>query len=72
MPRVLANDNPFQRGGCWERPPIWGVKLATNRVMGDARAELLRRFLEVARQANITNISEGQTLGDWAKRMGAE
>ena len=54
------------------RLPIWYVKLATNRVTGDAKAELLRRFLSIARKAGITNISEGSSLNDWAKRMGAE
>jgi hypothetical protein len=33
---------------------------------------LLRRFLSIARKAGITNISEGRSLNDWAKRMGAE
>ena len=54
------------------RLPIWYVKLATNRVTGDAKAELLRRFLSVARKAGISNISESRSLDDWAKRMGAE
>src|SRR5439155_11278823 len=54
------------------RLPIWYVKLATDRVTGDAKAELLRRFLAIARKAGITNISEGRGLIDWAKQMGAE
>src|SRR6266850_7108541 len=54
------------------RLPIWYVQLATNRVTGDAKADLLRRFLSIARKAGITNISEGRSLNDWAKRMGAE
>lgn len=54
------------------RLPIWYVKLATNRVTGDARKELLHRFLSIARKAGMTHISEGMTLNDWAKRMGAE
>jgi hypothetical protein len=54
------------------RLPIWYVQLATNRVTGDGKADLLRRFLAVARKAGITNISEGRSLNDWAKRMGAE
>jgi hypothetical protein len=53
------------------RLPIWYVLLATNRVSGDARADLLRRFLEVARKAGVSNISEGQSLDDWARKMGA-
>src|SRR6266576_78775 len=54
------------------RLPIWYVTLATNRVAGDARAELLRCFLSMARKAGITHISEGRSLNDWAKQMGAE
>jgi hypothetical protein len=54
------------------RLPVWFVKLATNRVTGEARTDLLHRFLAIARKAGITNISEGQALNDWAKKMGAE
>jgi len=54
------------------RLPIWYVKLATNRVTGEARTGLLRRFLLVARKAGVSNISEGKSLADWAKSMGAE
>jgi hypothetical protein len=54
------------------RLPVWYVELATDRVAGEAKAGLLRRFLLVARKAGITNISEGRTLDDWARRMGAE
>ena len=54
------------------RLPVWYVKLAAKRVSGDARADLVRRFLAIARQAGISNISEGMSLNDWAKRMGAE
>ena len=52
------------------RLPVWYVKLAANRITGEARTELLRRFLTVARKAGISNISVGRTLNDWAKRMG--
>jgi hypothetical protein len=54
------------------RLPIWYVKLATNRVTGDERSDLLRKFLAIARKAGITHISEGRSLDDWAKKMGAE
>jgi len=46
--------------------PVWYVQLATKR---DAP---LKRFLAVARRVGITNISEGQALDAWAKKMGAE
>jgi len=54
------------------RLPIWYVKFATNRVTGDARADLLRRFLIIARKAGITEIREGGSLDAWAKKTGAE
>jgi hypothetical protein len=53
------------------RLPIWYVQLTTNRVTGEQRTELLHRFLQIARHAGISHISEGQALNDWAKKMGA-
>jgi hypothetical protein len=53
------------------RLPIWYVMLATGRVRDDARTNLLQLFLEVARKARISNISESESLDAWAKRMGA-
>jgi hypothetical protein len=50
------------------RLPVWYVKLATKRVPADARAELLARFLAVARNAGISNISEAASLDDWAQQ----
>ena len=52
------------------RLPVWYVKLANGSLTGDARANLLRQFLEIARKAGISHISEGQSLNDWAKAMG--
>lgn len=52
------------------RLPIEYVKLDTQRVQGDARSALLTRFLEVARKAGISNISESTSLDAWAKKMG--
>jgi hypothetical protein len=54
------------------RLPIWYVKIATDRVKDDARKELVSRFLSVARKAGISNISEGMSLHDWAKKMGSD
>ena len=51
------------------RLPIWYVKLVTNRVSGQAKTELLTQFLKTARQTAISNISEGQSLEDWAKKI---
>lgn len=51
------------------RLPIWYVQLATNRVTGDERAELLKRFLDIAHRAGISNISESQSLDAWAKQQ---
>jgi len=54
------------------RLPVWYLKLAQNRVTGEARAELTKRFVALARQAGISHISEGQLLKDWAKKQGVE
>ncbi len=54
------------------RLPIWYVQLATSRLTGTARDELLKHFLTVARGAGITHISEGRSLDDWAKSMGTK
>jgi hypothetical protein len=51
------------------RLPIWYVKLATNRVTGEARRELLKKFISIAKKAGITNISEGKKLEDWEREM---
>ena len=49
------------------RLPIWYVQLAANHVTGEARQKLLRQFLQIARKAGISNISESQSLDTWAK-----
>lgn len=54
------------------RLPVWYVVVATNRVTGEERAAVLKRFVAIARRAGITNISEGQSFESWAKNMGAE
>lgn len=54
------------------RLPIWYVQLATNRVAGQQRTDLLHQFLQVARHAGMSHISESQSLDDWAKKMGAD
>ena len=52
------------------RLPVWYVQLAAGHVQGDERSNLLKRFLAIARKAGISNISEGQALEAWAKKMG--
>lgn len=54
------------------RLPIWYVRIATERVTGDQKTDLARRFVQLARQAGISNISEGRSLEDWARRLGVE
>ena len=54
------------------RVPILYVVQASDRLKGEARATLLEEFLAFARQVGITHISEGQSLNEWAKKMGAE
>lgn len=53
------------------RLPIWYVQLARNLVPAQDRPARLKRFLEVARGAGISNISEARTLDDWAAKMQA-
>ena len=54
------------------RLPVWYVKIAANRVTDDAKTELTKRFITLARKAGISNISEGQSLDEWAKKRGVE
>jgi hypothetical protein len=68
----VADDDTIRFRVQVARLPVWYVQLAANRVTGAARTDLLRQFLAVARKAGITNISEGGSLADWAKSMGAE
>jgi hypothetical protein len=54
------------------RLPVWYVKIATDRVTGDAKTDLAKRFLAIARKAGISNISEARSLDQWAKKLGVE
>jgi hypothetical protein len=54
------------------RLPVWYVQIATDRVTGDAKTELAKRFLAIARKAGSSNISEGKSLAEWAKKLGVE
>jgi hypothetical protein len=54
------------------RLPVWYVKLATYRVEDDAKTDLAKRFVAIARKAGISNISEQKSLNDWAKRQGVD
>lgn len=54
------------------RLPVWYVKIANNRVEGDAKTDLTKRFVTLARKAGISNISEGKTLDEWAKKLGVD
>ena len=51
------------------RLPVWYVQLATDRVPAESRAELLKKFLEIARKARVSNVSESRALDDWASSM---
>ena len=53
------------------RLPIDYVRIATKRVQGEARTNLVRHFLEIARKAGISNTSESESLDAWAKKMEA-
>jgi len=54
------------------RLPVWYVKIAANRVADDAKTDLAKRFVAIARKAGVSNISEGKTLDEWAKKLGVE
>jgi hypothetical protein len=54
------------------RLPEWYVRLATGRVTGEERTELLNRFVETARKAGVSNVNESTSLNDWAKKQGVE
>ncbi len=54
------------------RLPVWYVQLAAGHVQGEARAALLKRFLDTARKARVSHISEGQALEDWAGQQEAK
>ncbi|MBI5386053.1 MAG: DUF4838 domain-containing protein [Verrucomicrobia bacterium] len=54
------------------RLPVWYLKLAQNKVTGEARKDLLKRFVAIAKQAGISNISEGKAMAQWAKEQGVE
>ncbi len=51
------------------RLPIWYVQWKRQSDRGEAHDELQRRFLQVARKAGISNISESKSLDDWAKNL---
>jgi len=53
------------------RLPIWYVQIAKNS-NGEGRAALLQQFLDVARKAGVSHISESRSLEEWAKKMGGE
>lgn len=54
------------------RLPVWYTQLATERLEPAAHKAVLLRFLQVARKAGISHISESKTLDLWAKQMGAD
>jgi hypothetical protein len=53
------------------RLPIWYVQLAKNKSDTEVRKSLLYHFLEVARKAGVSHMSESQSLEEWAKKMEA-
>ena len=54
------------------RLPVWYLELARNKVTGEARKDLLKRFVAIAKKAGISNISEGRSMQAWAKQQGVE
>ena len=54
------------------RLPVWYVKIATGRIAGDARKDLAKRFVVIARKAGVSHLSEGTLLDEWAKELSVE
>jgi len=48
---------------------MWYVKIANNRVTNEAKTDLIKQFLAIARKAGISNISESTSLDDWAQKV---
>ena len=51
------------------RLPVYYVQLTNGGLNGEERKALLAKFLEIARKAGISDISEGGPLEAWAKQM---
>jgi len=51
------------------RLPIQYVMIATDRVLGFDKKEILDSFINVARKIGLTHISERKTLEDWIKSL---
>ncbi|HNQ74931.1 MAG TPA: DUF4838 domain-containing protein [Verrucomicrobiota bacterium] len=69
---ALADDEAVRFRVQVARLPVWYVKIATGRLAGPAKTDLAKRFVAIARKAGISNISEGQALNDWAKKLGVD
>ncbi len=54
------------------RLPVWYVKIANDRVTGDAKTDLVKRFVAIARKEGVSNVSESKTLDEWAKKLGVD
>ena len=68
----LAENDPVRFRVQVARLPVWYVKIATDRVTGDAKTDLVKRFVAIARQAGVSNISEQKSVTEWAKKLGVE
>jgi hypothetical protein len=53
------------------RLPVWYGMLSQRHWEGELRTQRLAEFLEIARHAGRTHISESKTLDIWAREMGA-
>lgn len=69
---ALADNEAVRERVQVARLPVWYAQLANQWVTGAERTALVRRFLEIARRAGITHISESKELSAWAREMGAE
>ena len=67
---AMANSDAIRQRVQLARLPVWYVQIATGRVQDQARADLVKKFLEIARASGMTQVSEGMSLKDWAAKMG--
>jgi len=68
----LAENNDVRFRVQVARLPVWYVKIATGRIAGDARKDLVKRFVVIARKAGISGLSAWPNLDEWAKELGVE
>ena len=67
---AMAESDAVRKRVQLARLPVWYVQIVNDYVKDQARADLIKKFLEIARASGMTQVSEGTTLKDWAAKMG--